>query len=275
MSETWFRIALADGDGCRLVIAPGQHLGEAIELARARARRGKAAGVPVAAEPAPAGEVPLGESVGKGVVVERDAPEERAWFRWPSGVLPTLDGARALAGAAEGFTTSRHGETHVVEAVLGADRLVEVFMGVVERLPTADNVEIRVTGHLDGAGTSEVWLTPRMGDVRRAIRFLDDHDVELLGNGHVEVGVYLRKQRSTLRMTEHKTIRWLTEDDAMLDPFVGWLTAQGVAASSALPLVAEVDHYHWRPASTRNRKKLLQHLERLRLRRVDSWPDAA
>jgi hypothetical protein len=278
VSEQWYRIALADADGTRLVVAPGEHLGQAIELARARAGRGDADAVwPIAAEPAKPGEVPLGESVGKGVVVER--PDELAAsvpvFRWPSGVLPTLEGARQLGRPVEGHERSQHGEIQAVEAVLAGDRLVEVFLQIVELLPAADNVEVKVTGHHDQAGTTEVWLSPRLPDVNKAIRFLDDHDVELLGNGHVEVAVYLRKQRSTLRLTEHKTILWLTEEPGLADTFVSWLEARGAPAVAALPHVKAVDHYHWRPTASRVRKKLLQHLHRLRLRKVDSWQDAA
>ena len=275
MSESWYRIALADRAGTRLVVAPGEHVGTALELARARAGRGDETW-PVAVQPAPPGEVPLGESVGKGVVVERgDAPANLPAFRWPAGILPSLEGARALGRPVEGHQRSEHGAVHGVEAVVAGDRLVEIFLQLVELLPAADNVEVKVTGHHDGAGTTEVWLTPRLGAVNRAIRFLDDHDVELLGNGHVEVAVYLRNQRSTLRLTEHKTIVWMTEDPSLADTFAGWLVARDLPAVEPLPLVAAVDHYHWRPTATKSRKKLLQHLLRLRLRRVDSWEDAA
>jgi len=276
MSEQWYRIALADGVGTRLVVAPGEDLGQAIDLARTRAGRGEAAGVwPIAAEPAAPGEVPLGESVGKGVVVERPADAASVpVFRWPSGVLPTLEGARTLGRPVEGHARSRHGEVDAVEAVIAGDRLIETFLEIVELLPAADNIEVKVLGHHDAAGTTEVWLSPRLADVNKAIRFLDDHDVELLGNGHVEIAVYLRKQRSTLRLTEHKSILWLTEEPGLVDTFVEWIEARGAPAVTPLPHVSAVDHYHWRPSGTKSRKKLLLHLERMRLRRVDSWKDA-
>jgi hypothetical protein len=273
MSTGWYRIALVDPDGTRVVVAPGEHLGAAIEIAQSRASR-KEDAWPIAAEQAAAGEVPLGESVGKGVVVERAAPEGLPLFRWPSGVLPTLDGARALGEVAEGHRRSVREDVHTIEAVVGGDRLVEVLMQLVELLPAADNVEVRVAGHHDAGGTTEVWLSPRMADVNKAIRFLDDHDVELLLNGHVEVAVYLRQQRSTLRLGEHKTIVWMTEDPELADTFAGWLRERGLPEREQLALVSAVDHYHWRPTATRTRKKLLQHLERARLRRVDSWQAA-
>lgn len=272
--SAWYRIALADVEGIRLVVAPGEHLGEAIEIAQARARRGHDTW-PVAAEVAEAGEVPLGDSVGKGVMVERGAaPPGLPRFRWPSGVLPTLDGALHLQDVRDGHRRTRNGDVLATEAVVSGDRLVEVFMQVVELLPTADNVEVRVAGHHDAGGTTEVWLSPRMADVRKAIRFLDDHDVELLGNGHVEVAIYLRQQNSTLRLTEHKTLVWLTENPELADAFAGWMTERGVPARDPLALLSTVDHSHWRPTATRSRKKLLAHLERMRLRRVDSWQAA-
>jgi hypothetical protein len=273
VSEQWYRIALADRAGTRLVIAPGQHLGEAIALARRRAGRGDPGQVwPFAVEAAAPADVPLGESVGRGVVVERGpVPAATPLFHWPSGILPTLAGARLLGPPQVGYQASRQDDLHVVEAVTGGDRLLETFLGVVERLPAADNLEVRVTDHHDAAGTTEVWLSPRLGDVRKAIRFLDDHDVELLDNGHVEVAVYLRRQQATLRLTEHKTIVWLGEDPALAATFAAWLRDADVPPRDALARVASVDHHHWRPVASRDRKKLVQHLRRMRLRRVDSW----
>jgi hypothetical protein len=273
MSEHWYRIALADRAGTRLVVAPGETLGEAIEAATARARRGDAAW-PIAVEPAKPGEVPLGESVGKGVVVERDPPAGLPSFHWPRGVVPSLEGARALGAPVEAHERSKHGETFAVEARVSGERLVEMYMQLVELLPAADNVEVRVTGQHDRVGRAEVWLTPRL-DVRRAIRFLDDNDVELLGNGFVEVAVYLRKQKSTLRMTEHKTILWLSEEEAHADQFARWMIERGVPARDEIVELSSVDHYHWRPSKTKSRKKLIQHLHRARLRCVDTWEDAA
>ncbi len=272
MSEAWYRVALDDGERVQLVVAPGAHLGAAMALAHARAGQGRPLWA-IAAEAAAPGEVPLGESIGKRVVVEREAPAGLPRWRWPDGVVPTLDGARRLGAPRAGFVRRRQGELHVVEATVAGDRLIETFLQLLEQLPAADNIEIKVAGHHDGAGQTEVWLTPRL-DVKKAIRFLDDHDDELLGNGHVEVAIYLRAQRCTLRLSEHKAIVWLTEDAELAEQFTSWLTAREVPAIDGLTEVASVGHYHWRGAQTRARKKLLERLHRLRLRRVDRWTDA-
>lgn len=269
MSRAWFRIALADGADLHLVVAPGEHLGDAIAAAESRLRGAR----PVAAEQAGADEVPLGESVGKGVVVERDAPAALPVFAWPRGILPTLAGARQLGAVHEGWVRRTQGATTALEVLLGVDRLRETYLELVERLPGADNIEVRVTGHHDGGGTTEVWLTPRIGDVRKVIRFLDDHDVELLDNGHVEVSVYVRARKSTLRLTEHKTILWITEDAELADDVSRWLGEHDITPRDELARIGDVDHYHWRPRASRDRRKLLEHLHKARLRRVDSWKD--
>ena len=272
MSESWYRIALAAGAAPVVVVAPGPHLGEAIDVA---ARRLGKDVWPVAAAMAAPGDVPLGESVGKGVVVERGpAPEVPIGFRWPRGVVPSFGDAARAAAAVEGWTRRTATGLTVVEAQVAGDRLTEVFLDLVERLPVADNLEVKVLAHHDDAGTTEVWLSPHL-DVRRAIHFLDDHDVELIDNGHVELSVYLRGERSTLRLGEHKTLVWISETADTADRFTGWLADLDIVEKSGLETIGDLDHFHFRPARSSSRSKLQARLRRLRLRKVDAWSGAA
>lgn len=245
MKETWFRIALGTDDGPRLVVAPGPHLGAAIELASRRL--GKA--WPLAAATAAPGEVPLGESVGKGVIALRDRPEKVGAFRWPRA---------ASAGWA-------------LEAVAGGDDARERFLSIVERLPAVDNLEVRVAAHFDG-GRDDVWLTPRLSDPRRALRFLDDFEVDLLDSGHVDVAAYVRAPQSTWRLTQHKTLVWMTVDDALHARVRGWLDEAGLPRREALPTIADGPHHHYRPAAASPRARLETRLHRARLRKVASTP---
>src|SRR5262245_27943443 len=74
------------------VFAQGAHLGEAIDGAVARlGKQGKGGLWPVEATPLPSGEVPRGDEIGRGVLVD---PAPAAWpavaprdFRCPSGVI--------------------------------------------------------------------------------------------------------------------------------------------------------------------------------------------
>jgi len=228
----------------------------------------------IAVDNAPTADIPLGDSVGKTPVVELDAllgaglAADAPVFHWPVGALPQLGRAAAVAGVRRGFALREHPELLVIEAQPDAAQLTDVFMGLIERLPSADNLEIRLQDHFEDAGRTEVWLTSRV-DARRILRFLDDHDDELFGNGHLEISIYVRAQRATLRLTEHKTVVWLASERALEAEVQAWLRELEVPRVDQLVTVADAPHFHYRPATSRDRKKLADELYRHRLRRVD------
>ncbi|MCE9571655.1 MAG: hypothetical protein K8W52_00725 [Deltaproteobacteria bacterium] len=266
--HTWYRLAIARPDGpTEIVVAPGAHLGDAIALGVRHAGRGSWA---AAAANAIAAEVPLGGSVGKNdLVVRGPDPDFSLGLRWPLGVVPSFDSARKAAAIRPGFAR-RTGDHLVLEAQLGGRELDELLLSVLERLPAADNIEIKVADHHDDHGTTEIWLSPRLG-VKKAIHWLDDHDVEWLHNGHLELAIYLRKQRSTLRLTEHKTLAWVSDDADLTAQVATWL-GEAVPELDTLSTLAQVGHFHWRPAATSARPRLIDRLRRQGLRKVDAWP---
>jgi hypothetical protein len=271
VTRSWYRVALARPDGARSVVAAaGEHLGVAV----AAAERHVAGGFAIAADLAPDSDIPLGESLGKSPVVELAAADGLAdapAFHWPVGALPQLSRAAAVHGVRGGFAVRPHPELLVLEAQTDADHLTDLFMGMIERLPSADNLEIRLMDHFDDAQAADVWLTSRV-DARRILRFLDDHDAELFGNGHLEISIYVRAHRATLRLTEHKTVVWLASARTLEADVVRWLgeLAGPRVAGDALITVKDAPHFHYRPADSRDRKKLGDELYRQRLRRVDT-----
>ena len=269
-SRSWYRIALAGATPHPVVVvAPGAHLGEAIANAVKHAGKGAWAAAVAAAA---ADEVPLGEAFGKHDVVDRGAASQdlAVGMRWPLGVVPSFSEAARAATIAPGFARKTRSGAVLIEAITDGPALDEVLLDLVERLPAADNVEVKVLDHHDAGGSTDVWLTPRM-NVRKAITFLDEHDVELLHNGHVELSIYLRAQRSTLRLGEHKTIGWLSEDTELTERVIGWLRNAGLAERETIATLADVAHFHWRPAATQPRRRLLDHLKKEGLRQVDSY----
>lgn len=268
MSERWYHVALTDGRVVTLAAAEGAHPGLAI--ASAVARVGRAGRVwPIGAAAATA--APLGESVGRGVVVLPDPPTGLALFEYPAGVVAAL-GERSRAAIAPGYARSTDGGTHVVEAVVAGDAARDVFLDVIERLPATDNVEIDVAAHADPVGDRQVWLTPRLKDARRALRFLDDFEEDCLTSGHVDVAIYVRAPRSTWRLTQHKTLVWLSEDDALTSRVVGWLAARALAPIDPLATVAAGPHLHYRSPRSSARPRLLARLKSAGLKRVDLGP---
>lgn len=268
-TRAWYRVALAHtGEAPRVVAAAGEHLGAAVALAERHAPGWFA----IAVDAAPTSDIPLGESVGKTPVVE--LPSEAALaaeapvFHWPVGVLPQLGRASALAGAQTGWALRPHPELLVIEAQPTAAQLTDLFMGMIERLPRADNLEIRMLDHYDDAARTEVWLTSRV-DAKRILRFLDDHDDELFGNGHLELSIYVRSHSATLRLTEHKTVAWLAAERALEADVQRWLGELDVPQRESLVTLKDAPHFHYRPPGSRDRKKLSDELYRQRLRRVD------
>ena len=265
-TRTWYRIALATPSGAsELVLASGEHMGQAIAEAQDHVRDS----FPIAVEHASAEQIPLGESLGKGHVIKLGAAADVPDFRWPVGVLPSLPNAASFAGARRGWVEHADDKVLVIEAQTDADHLTDLFLGIIEKLPTADNLEVRVLDHFEDAKTTDVWLTSRV-NAKKILRFLDDYDDELLGNGHLEISVYVRKHRATLRLTEHKTVVWIAEDRALATDLASWLKELGVPRIDKLVTVRDGAHFHYRAAKSRNRAKLGEELYRQRLRKVDT-----
>jgi hypothetical protein len=268
MTRTWYRIALGHPGGPPTVVAAvGEHMGGAV----AAAERSAPGAFAIAADLAPDPDIPLGEALGKSSVVELGPAPELPVFRWPAGVLPQLSRAAGSGGARRGWIVRPRSELLVIEAQTDAEHLTDLFLGLIERLPSADNLEVRMQDHFEDAGRTDIWLTSRV-DARWILRFLDDHDVELLGNGHLELSVYVRAHKATLRLTEHKTVVWLASERALEGEVERWLGELGVPRVDALVTVKDAPHFHYRPVTGRDRRKLGEELYRQRLRRVDTLP---
>jgi hypothetical protein len=266
LTRTWYRIAMARaGEPPAVVAVAGEHMGIAVAAAERQVQGAFA----IAAEIADDSVIPLGESLGKSALVELGPALDVPAFRWPVGVLPKLSRAAAVTGARPGWVQRGDPSLLVIEAQTTADQLTDVFLGLIERLPSADNLEVRVLDHFEDAGRADVWLTSRI-DARRILRFLDDHDEELLGNGHLELSVYVRAHRATLRLTEHKTVVWLASDGGLEADVRRWLGELAVPRVDSLVTVKDAPHFHYRPARSRDRRKLGEELYRQRLRRVDT-----
>jgi len=265
VTRTWYRVALARPGAPQLVAASGEHMGQAI----AEAREHLAGSWAIAVEHATGADIPLGESVGKGHVLMLGEAPPLPTFRWPTGVLPSLAGAATFEGVQPGWVKRGDPQLLVIEAQVDDEHLTDVFLGLIERLPAADNLEVRVLSHFEDAPTTDVWLTSRV-NAKKILRFIDDRDVELLGNGHLELSIYVRAHKATLRLTEHKTVLWLAEDNALETEVTTWLRELRVPRVDKLITVRDGAHFHFRPAKSRDRVKLGQELFRQRLRKVDT-----
>lgn len=271
VTKTWYRIAVAPASGAPVLLAAqGEHLGVAIAAAEKHAGNGRALAVDVADGDI----VPLGESVGKQHVVELGATTEVPGFAWPAGVIPQLGHTESLSAARAGWVEHADPKLYIVEAMTERDAIVDTFLGMIERLPSADNLEVRILDHFEDKEATDVWLTSRV-NAKKILSFLDDFDTELIANGHVQLSVYIRAAKATLRLTEHKTVVWLSDDRELEADVTRWLGELKLSRVGKLERVTSVPHFHFRGPKTRDRKKLGEELYRQRLRRVDTVRPAA
>ncbi|CAN5703996.1 hypothetical protein BH11MYX3_BH11MYX3_20020 [soil metagenome] len=267
VTKTWYRIAVAKpGQPAVLLAAQGEHLVLAIADAEHHVGGGARA---IAVEIAPGTEVPLGESVGKRHVVDLGGSEDVVGLAWPPGIIPQIGHTQPLATARAGWMKHADPKLFIVEAQCAGDELVDLFLGMIERLPSADNLEVRLLDHFEDRGQTDVWLTSRVNG-KKILSFLDDHDDDLIENGHVQLSIYIRKHKATLRLTEHKTVVWIADDRELEADVARWLGELKLSRLEKLERVVDVPHFHVRPAKSKDRKKLCEELFRQRLRRVDT-----
>lgn len=277
MLERWYDCVIADAGKLttRWVSTRGSHMGEAI--ARAEQKNGRVVAVGL-------GAAPIGESVGK-AFVERGPgpalPADAASARWPRGVIPEWQKDVDLRVPQLGYVVRNGGETAtaspagsnngpavVVEVACAADSVHDLWLSLVEQMPYVDNVEVRLQPQFQDVAHTDIWLTPRING-KKAIRFLDDHQADLSNNGLVEIAAYLRSSNSTMRLTEHKTIVWVSHTESTLADMQRWLTIAKVPKLATLPEIAATPHWHYRVDKSSTRERMEKRLVAMRLKRVD------
>ncbi len=264
MLERWYDCVIAEPGKLttRLVSTRGSHMGEAI--ARAEQKTGHVMAVGF-------GAAPIGESVGK-ALVDRGAgptlPADAATLRWPRGFIPAWQPDTALRVPQLGYVLRSSGPTVVVEVTCASDSVHDLWLSLIEQMPGVDNVEIRLLPQFENSAYTDVWLTPRING-KKAIRFLDDHQADLSNNGLVEIAAYLRGSNSTMRLTEHKTIVWVSQTESTLADMQRWLTVAKVPKLGDLSDISVAPHWHYRVDKSSTRERMEKRLLAMRLKRVD------
>ncbi len=192
-------------------------------------------------------------------------------FRFPAGVVPSFHQRDGFDtdDIHEAYQRRQYDDTYSVTAVVDGRQVESFFFELIEGLPSADAIEIRVCGDYDDHGTDHVWLTPNFPRRDDLVAYLDERRNQLLRNGFVEVAVYARNERSTLRLTEHKTIDLLADDESWANEFECMIRNSGLHPAKALQsLEREYVHYHYRPRKSSSRDELESMLKRDGLRKV-------
>jgi hypothetical protein len=266
----FYNCVTVDATGAALLATvAAKHLGEAAALATKRGGQ-LAAAAPVeaefideAAKAAAGAPQPIeASSATSSTSADRTLP----WC-FPRGLVQRWTGA-ALAPAQQGYWVHANPELTVVEAAMSKISVHQLWLALVEQLPSADNVEVRLLPEFGNTNQTEVWLTPRI-DIKKIIRFLDDHQADISDNGLIEASVYVRHLRGTLKLTSHKTLLWVGQHKNP-DQVTAWFSNVGLTTLAQWRNPADIDHLHYRSAASSDRTRMTRRLKSMRLRLVDT-----
>lgn len=221
-----FRI-LIDGqlnvDGCiQTFWANADQLGHAIELAVTAARARKLVN-PVACEATIVDEVPSGTvqfepslyCTGESHLYPIEAGNDP--FQYPVGIIPSDNGDDADPDEIkEAYSVDIDEKPFDVEVVVDRRRIEDLFFSLVEQLPAASALEVRICGHWDNTQRTGIWLSPDWNSKRTVIDYLTTRKTDLFYSGFVEIAVYCRPQKCTLRIDDHKTIAFYSDSKSYL-----------------------------------------------------------
>ncbi|HXY31731.1 MAG TPA: hypothetical protein VEI06_13555 [Gemmatimonadaceae bacterium] len=110
------------------------------------------------------------------------------WFR---GKQPETSVWKRFRSAADGFTFAKEPDYYVAHAVANGERIVELFLALLEHLPPAVDLSV------SDARTGRAWKGERVAlpDVREALSRIK---TLLATSGGVEVAVYTSEDQLTL-----------------------------------------------------------------------------
>jgi hypothetical protein len=200
--------------------------------------------------------------------------EADAEFVSPQGIVAGADQPEGVDVCAirEGFVVLNGPENAwTIQAVIGRERLLQVWRKLVAQYTHVDAFIIQILDHFDnhlalrepglGDNIAEVWVKDVDFNVAELSPFLNGLEVDLLQNGHVDFGVHSTTSEATLWLTEHKTLRLVTESEKFREQVVKCVSGD----FSREELLSSFEdngcsHYHYRPHGSRDRKSLTRWL---------------
>lgn len=177
----------------------------------------------------------------------RTEEDDANTFIFPFGVLPSNDEHKYDPDEiAEAYLIDRIDDDHCIRMVIDGRRILEVFMKLIEILPSVDNLEISWSSGLLGAKLNEVWLSPPWGSRAELINFLKETRDSIFEHGNIELGVYSSKEHATLRLTEHKEIEFYCKNDLDLKKFEVFVESLKIKKATELFSLSEgFSHFHF------------------------------
>ncbi len=203
-------------------------------------------------------------------------PAEDA-FQFPAGIVPCdcgVAGEPDPGEIVETYVVKSQEAPFSVEVVVDRRRLVDTFYSLLEWLPSANALEVRIHGSWDNSRRTDIWLSPEWDSGKVIREYIEDRKVDLIMNGFVELGVNCREEEATLRLTDHKMISFYAQDMRYVDSCISKLEEMCfVPVESALMIQYGMHHFHYLPPDSHDRASLIAALEADQFDWVESLED--
>jgi hypothetical protein len=186
-------------------------------------------------------------------------------FTPPTGIIKScLDGDLDYELIRHGFSqTKREDGLYEVEAVVGRDNLFDTFVELAKKLPSIKVFWIKIAADWEDKGLEEFWVNEDLNCVELIADFMTAHAKDTIANGHVSLTAYSQRGQTNLLIDTHKTIKVLTKSAKVQSKMVAGLKRLGFEEVSELYSL-EYGYYHWhyRPAKSKSRTRLVRALKR-------------
>ena len=191
-------------------------------------------------------------------------PTEKT-FTAPLGIIKSFaNGKYDYDLIREGFYQRKsRGGIYEIEVVVERERLFNAFVQLVKRLPSIKVFWIKIAADWEDAGREEFWTNEKLNTVELIAAFLKARWRDTVANGHVALTAYSSAGQTNLLIDTHKTLKVLTKSVTIQRKMLARLRRSGFEQLSKFHSL-EYGYYHWhyRPARSKSRTRLIAALKR-------------
>ena len=162
-----------------------------------------------------------------------------------------------------GYTCeSGDGGLVTITAVVPGAGLLDTFIALASIMPSIVVSWVTLCAHYENTGTVSMYTHEKLASPAAIERFLKEHTVDILENGHVKFTVYDNEGKTNLVITDHKEIQILTYSDKIRTDVCGLLDSLGLEEDGDLPQIgSHFYHWHYKPVTAEKRAGLTELLE--------------
>jgi hypothetical protein len=145
-----------------------------------------------------------------------------------------------------------------VEATIERDKLFDVFVELIKRLPSIRVFWIKLAADWEDQNREEFWTNESLNTAESIAGFVTAHWNDTVANGHVALTTYGDSGQTNLTIDTHKTIKALTKSAEIQLMMASSLTSLGF---EELPEFHSLEygfyHWHYRPTRSKSRTGLI------------------